>query len=103
MREDSERDQTGYQMGDTGTPSRKFLTRKEAAEYITATYFKVTAGTLATWATYEEGPAYRVIGGHAHYSKKDIDDWVDQPRHNGKVAPKRIMPTGGALGVLDRK
>jgi hypothetical protein len=88
-------------MGDTGTPTRKFLNRQEAADYISDNYFKVTKRTLALWASFQEGPPYRLIAGQAHYTKSDIDAWIDRPSHDGAVRPTRI--TGGALAGVTRK
>jgi hypothetical protein len=90
-------------MGDTGVPSRKLLTRKEAAAYISAAYFKVTARTLAVWASSDKGPPYRLLAGQAHYTRKDIDDWLDKPDHDGIVTPTRLNQPSGALGMLPRK
>lgn len=83
-------------MGTAGTPTRKLLTRKEAATYISANYFKITARTLADYASAGIGPPYRLLGGAAHYNRQDIDEWIDSPGHDGIVSPSRMMP-GGAL------
>ena len=74
-------------MGETGTG--KLLTRKEAAEYITQAHFKITARTLAVYASEGIGPPYRLLGGQAHYRRADIDSWVESPQHDGLVAPRR--------------
>ena len=76
-------------MGDTGQPTRKLLNRKEAAAYITANFYKVSARTLAIYASNDEGPPYRILGGAAHYTQADIDAWVDNPAHDGLVPPAR--------------
>lgn len=76
-------------MGDTGQPSGKLLTRKEAAAYITANHFKISHRTLAIYASDEIGPPYRLLGGQAHYKPADIDSWVNSPTHDGIVAPRR--------------
>lgn len=84
-------------MASPGHPSRKLLTRKEAAAYLTATYFKITARTLAVYVTDGYGPPYRLLGGAAHYSRKDLDDWVDDPARDGLVRPTRLAGGSGAL------
>lgn len=92
----------------TATPTRKFMTRAEAAAYITATYFKISKRTLSVWATEDRGPAYRRIAGQAHYTKADIDAWVlDDPENYGTVEPgsrtTAAKPAGGALATTARR
>ena len=67
---------------------REFLTRKEAAQYITDRYFRVTARTLAVYATDLVGPPYRLLGGKARYSRAEIDAWVMKSEHYGNVEPE---------------
>jgi len=76
-------------MNEAPTPTRKLLTRKEAATYITETHFKISARTLAFYASEDIGPAYRILGGAAHYNRADIDSWVNSPVHDGNVPPTR--------------
>lgn len=72
-------------MGEKG--SRKLLTRKEAAAYITENYFTISAKTLAAYS-HHAGPTYRILGGMAHYKKDDIDQWVENP------GPDKSAPMG---------
>ena len=74
-------------MSITTAAPREFLTRKEAAQYITERYFRVTARTLAVYATNLEGPPYRILGGMARYSPAEIDAWVRKSEHYGNVEP----------------
>lgn len=75
-------------MGEYGQ-KRRLLTRREAAAYITENHFKISARTLAIYASDEIGPPYRILGGAAHYSQAEIDAWVKSPAHDGIVAPPR--------------
>lgn len=82
-------------MGAVDTPTRKLMTRKETATYITETYFTITARTLAEYASLDKGPPYRILGGAAHYARSDVDAWIDSPDRDGIV--KRPRETPGAL------
>src|SRR5262245_19590183 len=59
----------------------KLLTRKEAAEYITARYFTCAPGTLATRASVKKPGGslpYRKLGGRiVLYDPADLDAWAE--------------------------
>lgn len=84
-------------------PSREFLTRKEAAHYITAHYFRLSASALAKYAMRGIGPAYQNRGpegrGEAQYRRPDLDAWAG--RHlKPAAAPKSTEQTPIVHGAL---
>lgn len=74
-------------MGSDNERQREFLTRPEAAKYISARYFSITPRTLAIYASDEMGPPYDILGGRALYREATIDAWIKQAAEPGK-APK---------------
>lgn len=55
-----------------------FLTRTEAADYLTARGLKVAKTTLARIAaTSDQGPVYRVFGNRAIYRVADLNAWAE--------------------------
>ena len=58
------------------TPQKKFFTRSEAAEYLTARGTPVAKTTLAKWATVGGGPAFCKFGTRALYTPAALDAWV---------------------------
>lgn len=57
---------------------REFLTRKEAAEYLSHRWFKISIPTLNRHAVDGDGPLYTnrgKNGGEAMYRKEDLDLW----------------------------
>ena len=65
-------------------PIEKYLSRKEAAEYLTnARGILTTAQTLATWAYRDNSPKFKKLKGSggrywcAYYTKADLDTWLD--------------------------
>lgn len=65
---------------------REFLTRKEAAEYLTRRWMKMSVPTLNKHAVTGDGPRYTnrgANGGEAMYRKLDLDAWgrsfIDKP------------------------
>jgi hypothetical protein len=64
----------------------EYLTRPEAAEYLTARGLIVSKSTLQKWATIGGGPQYRRFGNRAVYVAADLDAWADAkltaPQHS---------------------
>lgn len=56
--------------------SDSFLTRPEAAEYLTARGFPVAKATLQKYATVGGGPVYRRFGNRVLYLANDLDAWA---------------------------
>ena len=66
-------------MARTVPTAREFLTRKEASEYLTEKWLKVSVSLLAKYAVTGGGPPYRPRGengGEAMYTRKDLDTWA---------------------------
>lgn len=58
-------------------PLKKYLTRSEAAQYLTERGARTAKGTLQKLASVGGGPVYRVFGRNALYRPEDLDAWVD--------------------------
>lgn len=72
---------------------KKFLTRAEAAKYLTEELGVPTAaGTLQKLASVGGGPPYRVAGRNAIYARADLDAWVE-------LKPVRQSATGAGAQV----
>lgn len=55
----------------------RFLSRREAAAYLTGRGLRTAAQTLARLAaTTNSGPVYRVWGSRAAYLQADLDAWA---------------------------
>jgi hypothetical protein len=69
-------------MDDIPPNEKKPLTRKEAATYLTARWFRMTPGSLAQYASKGLGPAYvnrgAAAGGEALYQRSDLDAWAER-------------------------
>lgn len=65
---------------------KKFLTRPDAAAYLTECGIPTSKNTLQKWATTGGGPAYQILGNRALYTIPGLDEWVDgklsAPRHS---------------------
>lgn len=55
---------------------KPFLTRTEAAAYVTSLGLPLARTTLQKMATVGGGPRYRRFGSRAVYSRQDLDEWV---------------------------
>ncbi len=55
----------------------EYLTRAEAAAYLTARGLPVSKCTLQKWATTGGGPVYRIFGIRALYVPADLDAWAE--------------------------
>lgn len=70
----------------------KFLSREEAAQYLTEQRGLRTARTtLQKWVTTGGGPTYRRYGKRAVYTIADLDAWADS-----KLTAPRASSSGGA-------
>lgn len=58
--------------------TRPFLTRVEAAEFLTENGYPVGKGTLQKIASTGGGPVYRIFGNRALYAPGDLLDWAEQ-------------------------
>lgn len=56
----------------------KYLTRAEAAMYVSDRGIPLTKGTLSVMATRGGGPVYRVFGRHSLYAPIDLDVWISE-------------------------
>lgn len=53
-----------------------FLTRAEAAEYLSVQGFPIAKATLQKYASIGGGPVYRRFGNRALYLASDLDSWA---------------------------
>ncbi len=56
--------------------NKKYLTRLEAAEYVTSRGIPLAKNTLQKMATVGGGPLYRRFGNRSLYKAKDLDAWI---------------------------
>ena len=70
----------------------QYLTRAEAADYLTARGLRVSKLTLQKWATTGGGPQYRIFGTRALYIAADLDTWAVEKLS----APRRSTSEVGA-------
>ena len=67
-----------------------YLSRAEAAEYLTTRGLRITKNTLQKMATTGGGPLYRVFGVRAIYETPHLDAWafekMGEPRHSTSEA-----------------
>jgi len=67
-------------------PISRFLTRTEAAQFLSQRGYPVAARTLATLVSRGGGPAYRKFGRRALYRTEDLIAWAESrcspPRRN---------------------
>lgn len=63
---------------------KPYLTRAEAAEYITCMGAQTSKNTLQKFATVGGGPVYRRFGNKALYTRPDLDAWIAE-----KLSPPR--------------
>lgn len=78
------------------TVALKYLTRKEAAEYLSKTWFRISVSCLARYAVNGIGPAFRRLGlarGSTLYTKEDLDEWAAAiPVCASRVVQKATTP-----------
>lgn len=55
---------------------KQFLSREEAAKYLSERGLKTAKGTLQKWVTTGGGPAYRRFGKRAVYTIDDLNAWA---------------------------
>ena len=63
---------------------KRFLTRSEAADYLTNSGLPVAKNTLQKLACLGGGPIYMIFGNRALYRPTDLDTWA-----NGKLGSPR--------------
>jgi len=54
-----------------------YLTRAEAANYLTERGLRVSKNTMQKWATVGGGPTYRLFGNRALYTPEDLLSWAE--------------------------
>jgi len=55
-----------------------YLSRADAAQYLTERGLPISKNTLQKYATTGGGPDYRRWGNRAVYSPDDLNDWIDR-------------------------
>lgn len=79
--------------------SESYLTRLEAAQYLTRRGYPVAKATLQKYATIGGGPAYRRFGKRVLYLAADLDVWAKSKLSAAMTgsfeapAPRRISGT----------
>ncbi len=70
--------------------TKHYISREQAADYLTGQGLPVAKTTLQKLATVGGGPAYRRFGKYAVYLTDDLDAWATQKlspaRHSTSVA-----------------
>jgi hypothetical protein len=56
--------------------TEKYLTRREASEYLKAKGLPVAASTMGKFATTGGGPEYQIWGRGAFYTESALDAWA---------------------------
>jgi hypothetical protein len=56
---------------------KRYLTRQEAASYLSERGLPVTKNTLQKLATIGGGPAYSIFGNRALYTTETLDYWAE--------------------------
>jgi hypothetical protein len=69
----------------------RYLTRIEAAEYLTRRGLKISPNTLQKFVTVGGGPTYRIWGHRALYTPADLDAYAE-----GKLSAPRISTSNHA-------
>ncbi len=68
--------------------AKRFLTRPEAADYLTNNGMPVAKNTLQKLACLGGGPIYVIFGNKALYRPTDLDTWA-----NAKLGSPRVSTT----------
>jgi hypothetical protein len=72
---------------------RRFLRRKEAAEYVRTRWgVRCAAQTLAKLAVLGGGPPYRKAGRSPLYAPNDLDEWAES-----RLGPKQLSTSEFAV------
>ena len=69
----------------------RYLTRREAAEYLNGRGFPTTWRSLQKYATAGGGPVYRIFGNRALYTPEDLDAWAE-----AKLSAPRVSTSEAA-------
>jgi hypothetical protein len=56
---------------------KRYLTRQEAASYLSERGLLVTKNTLQKFATVGGGPEYSIFGNKALYTTQNLDAWAE--------------------------
>jgi hypothetical protein len=79
-----------FNKGYTPMTGKTYLTRAEAAEYISGTGASITKATLQKFASVGGGPVYRLFGKKALYTPAELDAWMaekmSEPRRSTSAA-----------------
>lgn len=72
-------------MNSTMAAGQRYLSRKEASEYLKALGLPVAVRTLAKWAVQKEGPQFCYFNGRTvRYPRESLEAWI-----NEKIGPLR--------------
>lgn len=73
---------------------QKYLSRKQAAEYLAEHGLQRTASTLAKYATNGGGPKFRKFGARqVLYEIADLDEWVSEQLSAPVVSTSQPLPS----------
>lgn len=84
------------------SPTRLYLTRKEAANYLTQAYFLITPERLAMLAHQDKGPPYSLSPADRRtlYKREDLDAWALATRP-GRGTP--LLPRGALASAAQHR
>jgi hypothetical protein len=70
---------------------KRYLTRQEAASYLSGRGLPVTKNTLQKFATVGGGPEYSIFGNRALYLQETLDAWAEE-----RLSKSRKSTSGAA-------
>lgn len=71
--------------------SEKYLSREEAAAYVSARGLATSKNTLQKYATLGGGPIYRRFGNKAVYLPSDLDDWIGDKLSTPRASTSEVL------------
>ncbi len=74
----------------------RFLTRRLAAEYLTAQGVSTSEQGLADKASRGRSPKYAIVNGRAVYTLADLDAWIAEQAARPIVRRRERRPTAAA-------
>ena len=76
-----------------------YLTRREAAAYVTQRGLKLSSNTLQKMASRGGGPLYSIFGRNAVYTPQNLDAWIETKISRPRRSTSEI--TGDAYAVSE--
>ena len=86
--------------------ARRYLTRPEAAFYLSGHGFPVTKNTLQKFATIGGGPEYSIFGNRALYTTENLDAWAEarlttasEVDERGPLMPRSTLSRSASISL----